>query len=71
MTTVNHYINALCILTNSTCPNARTFARKILRDLCEKGVNVHDYLKPYMTLPIEKLDREEKALRRLAEQGLG
>lgn len=71
MTTVNHYINALGILTSSTCPNARTFARKILRDLGEKGVNVHDYLKPYMTLPIEKLDREEKALRRLAEQGLG
>ena len=71
MTTVNHYINALGTLSGSTYPDARAFARKILRDLGEKGVNVHDYLKPYMTLPIEKLDREEKALRRLAEQGLG
>lgn len=42
----------------------------VLQTFCPQCKTMHDYLKPYMTLPIEKLDREEKALRRLAEQGL-
>lgn len=68
MTTVNRYLQVLGRMTESTNPEHRSFARKILRDLGEKGVRVQDYLKPYMALPVAKLDHNEQALRKLAEQ---
>lgn len=68
MTTVNRYLQALGRMAKSLNYTHRSFARKILRDLGEKGVRVHDYLKPYMVLPVAKLDHNEQALRKLAEQ---
>lgn len=68
MTTVNRYLQALGRMADSANQEHRSFARKILRDLGEKGVRVQDYLKPYMTLPVAKLDHNEQALRKLAEQ---
>lgn len=68
MSTINHYLKALGSMSECRIPQMRAWARKILMDLCEPGVSIHDYLRPYMTLPFDKLtDPFERVLRLKAE----
>ena len=61
------YLKALDRMTRDLDHRNREYARKTLWDLGEPGVDILDYLKPVMTLPLDKLEGPERRHRLLAE----
>lgn len=60
------YLKALDRMLKDLDPQNREYARKTLWDLGEPGVNILDYLKPVMSLPLDKLEGPERRHRLLA-----
>lgn len=67
MPTLRRYLRVLDEMTRSVDFDRRCFARAMIRDITEPGINAADILAPVIDSPMHKLNPCEQWLRRQAE----